>query len=307
MADRRLRVFHAVAKHLSFTKAADALCMTQPSVTFQVKQLEEHFNTRLFDRIQGRITLTPAGATALEYAERILALEAQLDARIGEMSGQEAGPLLIGASTTIAEFLLPQVVGEFKVKHPGVVPRLHVANSEAVQERVAARTLDVGFIEGDSHLATLVTDVCCEDELFVVCAPGHALAHHEGVAPAMLLKHPYIGREAGSGTREVINNYLRKAGLSFESLHLVMEASSPLALKGLVVTGLGFAIMSGATVEKDVRLGMLVRVPLAPRLIRQLSVVYAKERIHSHIVTDFVKFAKDRLNASQDERRRAVA
>ena len=144
MADRRLRVFHAVAKQLSFTKAAEALFMTQPAVTFQIRQLEEHFNTRLFDRGQGRITLTAAGAVALEYAERILALDAELDARMKEMSGQESGPLLIGASTTLAEFLLPKVVGEFKAAHPAVVPRLFVANSEAVQERVAERSLDLG-------------------------------------------------------------------------------------------------------------------------------------------------------------------
>src|SRR5512135_1241500 len=99
MADRRLRVFHAVAKHLSFTKAADALFMTQPAVTFQIKQLEEHFDTRLFDRAQGRIALTPAGAIALEYAERILALEGELDARLKEVTGQEGGPLAVGAST----------------------------------------------------------------------------------------------------------------------------------------------------------------------------------------------------------------
>jgi DNA-binding transcriptional LysR family regulator len=109
MADRRLRVFHAVAKHLSFTKAADALFMTQPAVTFQVRQLEEHFATRLFDRAQGRIVLTAAGVVAFEYAERILALDAELDARVREMTGHDSGPLLIGASTTLAEFLLPQV------------------------------------------------------------------------------------------------------------------------------------------------------------------------------------------------------
>ena len=165
MADRRLQVFHAVAKHLSFTKAAEALFMTQPAVTFQIRQLEEHFNTRLFDRAHGRIALTPAGQVALEYAERILVMSAELDTRLKEMSGQVAGPLLIGASTTIAEFLLPQILGEFKARFPGVVPRLFVVNSEAVQDRVAERTLDVGFIEGDSHLPSLVTDVCCDDEL----------------------------------------------------------------------------------------------------------------------------------------------
>src|SRR6266852_2895785 len=104
MADRRLQVFHAVAKHLSFTKAAEALFMTQPAVTFQIRQLEERFNTRLFDRAHGHISLTCAGVMTLDYAERILALSAELDTRLKELTGLMAGPLLIGASTTIADF-----------------------------------------------------------------------------------------------------------------------------------------------------------------------------------------------------------
>src|SRR6185369_12647204 len=224
MADRRLQVFHAVAKHLSFTKAADALFMTQPAVTFQVRQLEEHFNTRLFDRTQGRITLTPAGAIALEYAERILTLSAELEAQMRESGGQVAGPLLIGASTTIAEYLLPQVLGEFKARFPAVVPRLVVANSESVQERVAERSLDLGFIEGDSHLPLLASDVCCEDELQVVCAPGHALARRKTILPRSLTEHAYISREPGSGTREVVDRFLVAAGLGLDSLQVVMEA-----------------------------------------------------------------------------------
>jgi DNA-binding transcriptional LysR family regulator len=299
MADRRLQVFHAVAKHLSFTKAAEALFMTQPAVTFQIRQLEEHFNTRLFDRAHGRITLTPAGAMALEYAERILNLSSELDTRLKEMSGVVAGPLLIGASTTIAEFLLPQILGEFKARNSGVVPRLFVANSEAVQARVAERSLDLGFIEGESHLPSLVSDMCCSDELQVVCAPSHPLARLKSAPPKSLPEHAYISREPGSGTREVIDHYLQKAGLALDSLHVVMEASSPEALKGLAATGLGFAIMSRATVVKEVRLGELVQIPLAPPLLRHLSVVYAKERFHSRLVNGFVEFAKQRLAAIQ--------
>lgn len=299
MADRRLQVFHAVAKHLSFTKAAEALFMTQPAVTFQIRQLEEHFNTRLFDRAHGRIALTPAGTVALEYAERILSLSTELDTRLREMSGQVAGPLLIGASTTIAEFLLPQVLGEFKSRHSAVVPRLFVANSEAVQARVAERSLDLGFIEGESHLPSLVTDVCCEDELQVVCAPSHPLAKLKSASPKALMEHAYISREAGSGTREVIDHYLQKADVAPDSLQVVMELGSPEALKGLVATGLGFAIMSRATVTKEMRLGVLASVPLSPRLNRHLSVVYPKERFHSRLVNGFVQFAKERLSAMQ--------
>jgi DNA-binding transcriptional LysR family regulator len=299
MADRRLQVFHAVAKHLSFTKAAEALFMTQPAVTFQIRQLEEHFNTRLFDRAHGRIALTPAGVLALDYAERILSLSSELDTRLKEMSGQVAGPLLIGASTTIAEFLLPQVLGEFKTRYPAVVPRLFVANSEAVQGRIAERSLDLGFIEGDSHLPSLVTDVCCDDELRVVCAPSHPLAKLKSVAPKALMEHAYVSREPGSGTREVIDNYLQKAGVQPDSLQVVMELGSPEALKGLVATGLGFTIMSRAIAALEVKLGRLVQIPLSPPLLRHLSVVYPKERFHSRLVNGFVQFAKERLAAMQ--------
>jgi len=299
MADRRLQVFHAVAKHLSFTKAAEALFMTQPAVTFQIRQLEEHFNTRLFDRAHGRIALTPAGQLALDYAERILGLSSELDTRLKEMSGQVAGPLLIGASTTIAEFLLPQVLGEFKARYPAVVPRLFVANSEAVQGRIAERSLDLGFIEGDSHLPSLVTDVCCDDELRVVCAPSHPLAKLKSVVPKALLEHAYVSREPGSGTREVIDHYLQKAGVQPDSLQVVMELGSPEALKGLVATGLGFTIMSRAIAALEVKLGRLVQIPLSPPLIRHLSVVYPKERFHSRLVNGFVQFAKGRLAAMQ--------
>jgi DNA-binding transcriptional LysR family regulator len=299
MADRRLQVFHAVAKHLSFTKAAEALFMTQPAVTFQIRQLEEQFNTRLFDRAQGRITLTAAGVVASEYSARILAMSSELELRMREMSGELAGPLLIGASTTIADFLLPQILGEFKSRTPGVVPRLMVANSEIVQDRVAERTLDLGFIEGGFPLPTLVSDVLCEDELQVACAPDHPLAKLKEVAPASLTEHAYVGRESGSGTREVIDQYLRTAGVSPDSLSVVMELGSPEALKGLVATGLTFAIMSRASVAKEVRLGDLVQIPLAPRLVRNLSVVYPKERIQSRLVDAFVEIAKARLASRQ--------
>ena len=273
--------------------------MTQPAVTFQVKQLEEHFNTRLFDRVQGRITLTPAGQMALEYAERILALSAELDTRMKERSGQVAGPLLIGASTTIAEFLLPQILGEFKARNPAVVPRLFVANSEAVQARIAERTLDLGFIEGESHLPSLVTDVCCDDELQVVCAPSHPLAKLKSVTAKALTEHAYVSREPGSGTREVIDLYLQKAGVAPDSMQTVMELGSPEALKGVVATGLGFAIMSRSIIAKEIRLGSLCQVALSPRLNRHLSVVYPKERFHSRLVNGFVEFAKEKLAAMQ--------
>jgi DNA-binding transcriptional LysR family regulator len=294
MADRRLQVFHAVAKHLSFTKAADALFMTQPAVTFQIRQLEEQFNTRLFDRASGRISLTPAGMLALEYAERILGMSAELDTRLKELSGHIAGPLHIGASMTIGEYVLPQLIGEFKTRFPAIVPRLLIANSEQVQNRLVERSLDLGFIESDSHLPSLAAEVCCDDELLVVCSPAHLLGKLAAVPPRTLLEHAYVSRESGSGTREVIDRYLEKAGVSLQP---VMELGSPEALKGVVATGFGFSIMSRATIALETRLGRVIGVPLLPRIERRFSVVYPKERIHSKLVNGFVEFAKERMAA----------
>ncbi len=295
MADRRLQVFHAVAKHLSFTKAAETLFMTQPAVTFQIKQLEEHYNARLFERGHGQISLTEAGQVVFEYAERILGLSAELDARMKDLTGHVAGPLLIGASMTVADYLLPQVLGEFNARYPSVVPRLLVANSEAVQDQLAEGSLDVGFIEGESLLPSLVTEVCCEDELELVCAPSHPLANRGSITADVITQHAYVSREPGSGTREVADHYLHKSGMAADSLAAAMELGSPESIKGVVGTGFGFAIMSRATVAKEKRLGTLVGIPFAPRMVRNLCVVYPKQKFHSKIVASFVAFAKQRL------------
>lgn len=299
MADRRLQVFHAVAKHLSFTKAAETLFMTQPAVTFQIKHLEEHLHTRLFDRAQGRISLTPEGLLAFEYAEKILALSADLETRLREISGKVAGPLHIGASMTIGEYLLPQLIGKFTAAFPGVVPNLFVGNSEAVQERVVENMLDLGFIEGDSYSGSLESEVCCGDELQVVCAPTHPLAKEVCADSSCLTRYPYVSREVGSGTRAVIDHYLQQVGIPPESMNMVVELGSPEALKGLVATGMGFAIMSRVIAEKEVQLGLLVQVPLGPQLKRNFSVVYAKDRFRSSLVTAFLLFAKEQLAAAK--------
>ena len=303
MADRRLQVFHAVAKQLSFTKAADVLFMTQPAVTFQIKQLEEHFNTRLFDRGHGRIALTPAGEVVLGYAERILGLSSELDVRLSELSGEIGGSLIVGASTTIAEFLLPTILGEFKSTYPSVRPRLVVGNSESIENRLIEHTIDIGFIESLSHEPSLECDVCCDDELVVICHPRFPLARHKELTPQKLLEHPYISREPGSGTREFTESYLKGSGIVLEQMNVVMELGSPIALNSVVETGLGFAIASRASITKEQRLGDLVAIPLKPRLIRTLSMVYLKEKFRSRLVATFVEFASERLRAPATKKR----
>jgi DNA-binding transcriptional LysR family regulator len=295
MADRRLQVFYTVAKQLSFTKAAEQLFMTQPAVTFQVKQLEEHFNTRLFDRQHGRIALTPVGRVVLEYAERILGLSEEMDTRVGDLTGALAGPLLLGASTTIAEYILPQILGEFKARHPEVQAHMSVANSETIVNRVADHTIDVGLIESPTFLPSLENQVCCDDELVVICAPDHPLAKRNTIRAQDVAAVPMVRREPGSGTREFTDNYFRHCGVPPDDLNLVMELGSPEAMKGVVETGIAIAIVSRATIAKELKLETLVAIPLAPRLIRTLSLVHPKEKFRSRLLTTFVDFAMSRM------------
>jgi len=295
MADRRLQVFHAVAKHLSFTRAADALFMTQPAVTFQIRQLEEQYATRLFERRHGGISLTPAGELVFEYACKILALSDEMDTRIGEMTGEMRGPLLVGASTTIAEFMLPRVLGEFNALYPQVRARLIVGNSGSIEAQVAEHALDVGLIEAPAKLSGLESLICCEDELQVICVPDYPLAEFSALRPGDLVDYEFISREPGSGTREITDGYFGEHGIAPETLKAQMELGSPEALKGVVATGLGFAIVSRAVAAREIALGELRGIPLDPPLKRKLYLVHPQDRFQSRVLTTFIDFARRKL------------
>ena len=295
MADRRLQVFHAVAKHLSFTRAAEALFMTQPAVTFQIKQLEEQYGIRLFERRHGSISLTPAGELVDSYVQRILAISDEMETRLGEMTGEMRGPLLVGASTTIAEFMLPRILGEFNALYPQVRARLIVGNSESIEGRVAEHALDVGLIEAPAKLSGLTSQICCEDELQVICAPDYPLAAMKSVSPKVLAEYEFISREPGSGTREITDAYFRAHKQAPENLKTQMELGSPEALKGVVATGLGFAILSLLAVEADTQLGRLVAIPLKPPLKRNIYVIHPQDRFQSRLTHTFIDFARSKL------------
>lgn len=288
MADRRLQVFYTVAKQLSFTKAAECLCMTQPAVTFQVKQLEAELNISLFERSPSKIILTTAGELAMHYAENILNLTTEMEKRLAEMSEAMSGTLTIGASTTIADYMLPQMLGLFKARFPQVQLRLSVANSQSIENRVIGHSLDVGLVESPSHHLSLVTQAFYQDDLVVICALSHAWAGLASINPEQLSNEPYVGRESGSGTREVVDQYLREHQIHPESLEVVMELGSQEAVKGAVEAGLGVAIVSKNSVIKERELGKLIAIPLNPSLRRDLTLVYTQEKFRSKLLQSFI-------------------
>lgn len=297
MADRRLQVFLAVAKHRSFTRAAEALYMTQPAVTFQIKQLEEHFNTRLLDRGYGKVTLTPAGEIVLDYAERILGMSAEMEDQVAGLTQEPNGVVSVGLSPTIASYWLPSLLDGFKRQYPKVVPRVFVGNSEWVERRVADKELDVGLVEIESTDAGIECREVGRDELFAIVPPGHVLARHVRVRADDLVGLPFIDRDPGAAIREAAERFFRDSGFPPENLDVTAELSSLSTIKHLVQQGVGFAIAARASIDKDIQSGRLVALPLEPHLYETLSVLLPKDKFRSRVVTIFADFATEHLKA----------
>jgi len=297
MADRRLQVFHTVARLLSFTKAAETLHMTQPAVTFQVRQLEEYFNTRLFDRTHNRISLTEAGKRVFEYSDRIFELYSEMEHAVREMTGDVSGILMIGASTTIAEYMLPALLGDFKKKYPDVNLQLKVSNSDGIVHMVENNVIDLGVVESPVLNKNLVVEVCRVDQLVAVVSPNHPLAGKDTVTIGELLEYPYICREEGSGTREVISEYMTEQGIHNGQVHLTMELGSPESIKGAVEAGMGVSIISSATVQKELKLGTLVPLTLVPALERPFSFVHQKQKFRHRAMDELLEFARSYCKA----------
>lgn len=293
MSDRRLKVFHTVARLLSFTKAAESLHMTQPAVTFQVRQLEEYFNTRLFDRTHNKVSLTQAGERVSEFAERIFDLYSEMENSVRDLTGEISGALTIGASTTIAEYLLPALLGEFKRRYPDINLRLKVSNTEGIVSMVEHNVIDLGVVEAPVSNKNLIVEVCHHDQLVVVAPPGHELVKRGAkVKPAEILKYPFVSREEGSGTRDVITQYLLHEKVNPAEMDLCLEMGSPEALKGAVEAGMGITIISRSIIEKELKLKTLAAIQLDPPLSRPFSFVRQRQKFRVNVMEELLEFAQ---------------
>ena len=266
--------------------------MTQPAVTFQVRLLEEYFNTRLFDRTHNRISLTEAGANVYEYAEKIFELYNEMDSMVKEMTGDIGGSVTIGASTTIAEYMLPSLLGDFRVKYPDVLIHLKVSNTEGVVSLVENNVIDLGVVEAPVGNKNLVVEPCRRDKLVAIVPNKHPLAKKSTVTLSELLSYPFICREEGSGTREVIEDYVCHAEGCKNGLNVAMELGSPEAVKGAVEANMGISIVSEATVAKERRLETLKILDLDPPMQRPFSFVHQKQKFRVRVMDELLQFAR---------------
>jgi LysR family transcriptional regulator, transcriptional activator of the cysJI operon len=250
----RLKVFRAVADHLNFRKASEHLFLTQPAVTLQIKALENDLGVRLFDRSANRVVLTPQGSLLLRYARKMAALAAEAEQKLGSADGQFSGDLSLGVSTTIAQYVLPRLIGAFLDEHPRVQLALRSGNTEEVVQLVLDSSVAIGLIEGPARERGVHTENFMRDELVLIVPPKSESAHFSA---QQLLASSLLMREQGSGSRHVVEAALEKSGLKLKSFKSVMDLDSTEAIKSAVEAGLGVGFVSRWAIAKELELGAL--------------------------------------------------
>jgi len=293
MLNDSIRVFLAVAEKRNFSKAAKSLFLTQPAVSFQIQMLEQYYGTILFDRVNRNITLTAAGELLLNYAQEMSKLQAQLEKEMQELTGTIKGRLLIGASTTIGEYILPYLVGRFKKQYPEVDVSLVVGNTEDIETSIHNTALDVGLVEGPVSGKDLVIEKFLDDELVLITHIDHPWIKNKKISVFELNKYPFITREKGSGTRHIMENALKKVGFDSHNLNIIMELGSTTAIKAAVSNGLGVSIVSKWTVQEMVKHNKLATVTInETKFERQFNVIYHEKKFRTQAVYEFLNFLR---------------
>ncbi|HXC53038.1 MAG TPA: LysR family transcriptional regulator [Candidatus Limnocylindrales bacterium] len=294
-----LRIFREVLEQGSITGAASALRISQPAVSRQLAEFEAALGTRLVDRLPRGIRATAAGEMLGERARRIFAEERAAEQDLGELLGLHRGHLAVGASTTIGSYLVPQVFGDFAVRHRDIAIDLRIGNTRAIQNDVLEGELDVGLTEGFADAEPLESEVFLHDEMVLIAGPhasGRPLAGVTSIHAAELANVPFIVREAGSGTREVIEAALAGRGVDVRP-HMVLGSTE--AIKNAVVLGLGVAIVSRLTVTLECDIGRLREVALADlRIHRALHCVTLRGKRPSPAATEFLALLRERYGAA---------
>ncbi|GAA4307143.1 LysR family transcriptional regulator [Nibribacter koreensis] len=258
MLDFRWKVFRSVAKHLSFTKAAGELFITQPAATKRVQELEAEVGLRLFLRKGNRIQLTPAGETMLAFAERAHALQEEVAFAMGKLKDQVSGHLRLGASTTIAQYVMAPVLSAFHQRYPHVKLSLLNGNTEAMEQALIHQDIDLGIVEGLSHRRELQYTPFLPDELVPVVRAGHALTQTGSITLPELALQPLVLRERGSGTLEVIEEALRAHQLRLPDLNVVLDLGSSETIKSFLQHSDCVALLSGYSIQQELASGKLV-------------------------------------------------
>jgi DNA-binding transcriptional LysR family regulator len=269
MEERRIEVFRAVARELSFSRAALALHLSQSAVSQQIAALELELGGALFDRSRRRVRLTPAGAALLSRVDGLLSGFADARRAVAAARGAVEGELRVAASRTVGTYVLPRLLAVLGLRHPTLRLGISIENSERVVGTLLSGLADIGYIEDTVNAPGIALTPLLEDELVIVAAASHRFAKLREIPLEDLAAEPLVVRESGSGTRRVSEEHLQAAGLRLDQLRIAAELTGIEAIKAAVEAGLGVSILSNATLAKERALGTLIARPPAGARIRR--------------------------------------
>ncbi len=250
MLDFRLKVFQSVARNLSFTKASGELFITQPAISRHIKELEQEFEVKLFNRIGNKISLTPAGNLLLNYAERITSLHNEIKFEISQLKGTSEGLLRIGASSTITQYVIPPALARFNKQFPGIGLTLINGNTEFIENQLLDNKIDIGIVEGKPGNSDIRYSTFLNDELLVFTSAQNKTIPNE-VSLDQFLQLPLVLRERGSGTLEIIEKNLQEHQISPKQLNVLLFLGSTEAIKSFIKTGNGVGIVSRFAIKQE--------------------------------------------------------
>ena len=286
-----LKVFITVANTKNFSKAAKVLNLTQPAISFQIQTLEQYYQTMLFDRVNRHVKLTESGELLLEYALSMNDLQAELERKMQQLTGQVKGNLTIGASRTVGEYIMPYIVSAFKKEYPDVDIALEIYNTRQGENNIMNNTIDVGLVESDISNKKLFYQDFLDDELVLIVSSNHRWASEETISLLELKDEPFIIREAGSGSRLVFEQALLDSDFDIENLNIIMEIGNITAIKTIVASGLGVSVVSKWAAEDMVNLGEICILRIKEFTIhRKLSIILNNDFFESEACSKFVRF-----------------
>jgi len=268
-----LKTFVTLVEVKNFTKTAETLRMSQPSVSLHIKNLEKEFQTKLFLRSPKLLKITPTGEILYDRAKQIITIYEQTKQDILEQHNSIKGELKIGASFTIGEYILPSLLFDLQKSYPELELHVVIGNTREIIQFVRLYQVDIGLIEGQTNEKELSVHAFMQDELFIVSSNNHKLACKDEVTVADLQNQAWITREVGSGTREYLNHVIRSNGLKVKSL---LTISSNQGIKETLMNGMGLSLLSHSVIEKDVQHRNLSIIQLKNQsFTRTLSYVYS--------------------------------
>jgi len=254
MLDFRLCVFYTVARRLNFTRAAAELFITQPAVTKHIKELESQFKVSLFERSGNKkITLTPAGETLLQYTTQLLNVYRELEYDMNMLVNQHSGVLRIGASTTVAQYIIPPVLAQFHKKFKDLQVLLITGNTEDIEQGLLNKTIEIGIIEGIQRNAQIKYEEYLQDELVLVCAVNNPLMKKDIIKPEELKNYPLLLREPGSGTLDVIAHALKPHQIKLSDLQVEMQLGGTESIKSYLLHSNCLAFLSIHSILKELK------------------------------------------------------